>query len=113
MKKPIKTPIWKRTNRKPSRKLSQESKARPERKLMQTRAAAKDKKTVAPASGKLASMIAMLRRTKGANIAELCATTGWQAHSVRGALSGAIKKKRGLTVTSEKPDGVRIYRVTN
>ena len=37
--------------------------------------------------------------------------TGWQAHSVRGAISGAIKKRLGLKVTSEKSDGVRTYRI--
>ena len=113
MKKSIKTLIPKRIRQKLSRKQHQESKTKPEHRFMQVRAAAKDKKTVVPASGKLTSMIAMLRRTKGASIAELCAATGWQAHSVRGALSGAIKKKQGLTITSEKSDGVRIYRVTN
>ena len=68
-------------------------------------------KPEAPGKGKLASVIAMLRRPKGATIADLCRATGWQAHSVRGALSGAIKKRLGLAVTSEKPNGVRVYRV--
>ena len=39
------------------------------------------------------------------------AATGWQAHSVRGAISGAIKKKLGLTVSSELVEGTRTYRV--
>jgi hypothetical protein len=50
---------------------------------------------------KQAALIAMLRAPDGATIAEIAAATGWQAHSVRGALSGALKKKLGLTVTSE------------
>ena len=37
--------------------------------------------------------------------------TGWQAHSVRGIIAGAVKKKLGLTVTSEAGEGGRIYRV--
>ena len=37
--------------------------------------------------------------------------TGWQAHSVRGALAGALSKGRGLTISSEKRDGERRYRV--
>jgi len=45
----------------------------------------------------------------GASIAEMVSATGWQIHSVRGALAGALKK-RGLTITSEKIDGVRRYR---
>ena len=40
------------------------------------------------------------------------AALGWQAHSVRGAISGALKKKRGLTIQSEMQDGRgRIYRI--
>ena len=48
-------------------------------------------------------------RENGARIAELVAATGWQQHSVRGAMAGALKK-RGLTITSDKVDGVRRYR---
>ena len=65
----------------------------------------------AKSTSKLATVIAMLRRPEGATIADLTAATKWQAHSVRGAMSGAIKKKRGLAVTSEKTDGTRIYRI--
>jgi len=54
----------------------------------------------------------MLRRPKGASIADLCKATGWQAHSLRGAMSATIKKKLGLKVTSAKIDSVRFYRVT-
>ena len=46
-------------------------------------------------------LIDLLRRTDGASIDELRSALGWQAHSVRGAISGALKKKRGLTVTSD------------
>ncbi len=54
----------------------------------------------------------LLRRPKGASIEELQAATGWQAHSVRGFLSGAIKKKLGLILSSEKEDGRgRVYRI--
>jgi hypothetical protein len=58
-------------------------------------------------------MVAMLRRPKGVSIAELCKATGWQAHSVRGAISGTIKKKMGLSVVSERSNGCRRYRLTN
>jgi hypothetical protein len=61
--------------------------------------------------GKLGIVVAMLRSTQGATIAQLMEATGWQAHSVRGALAGAVKKKLGLTVTSEKTDAGRVYRV--
>ena len=61
---------------------------------------------------KLARLIDMLRRERGATIAETVAALGWQAHSVRGAISGALKKKRGLAIQSEIHDGRgRIYRI--
>ena len=57
-------------------------------------------------------LIAILRRPEGATIAQVIEATGWQAHTVRGAISGALKKKRGLEVTSEKnEDGERVYRI--
>jgi hypothetical protein len=57
-------------------------------------------------------VIEMLRRPEGATITQIMGATGWQAHTYRGAFAGALKKKSGLTVTSEKGhDGVRVYRV--
>ena len=57
-------------------------------------------------------LIAMLRRKEGATIAQIVEATGWQPHTVRGAFAGALKKKLGLNVTSEKAgDGDRIYRL--
>jgi hypothetical protein len=57
-------------------------------------------------------LIAMLRRKQGATIAQIVETTGWQPHTVRGAFAGALKKKLGLTVTSEKIEGgTRVYRL--
>ena len=61
---------------------------------------------------KQAQLIAMLRRKEGATIAQIVAAIGWQPHTVRGAFAGALKKKLGLTVTSEKVEGVgRVYRL--
>ena len=51
------------------------------------------------------ALIAMLRAEGGATIEEIVTATGWQAHTVRGAMSGALKKKLGLTITSEKVEG--------
>lgn len=63
-------------------------------------------------STKLGAMIAALRRPDGATIAELIEATGWQAHSVRGAISGNLKKKLKLEVVSEVVDGRgRVYRI--
>lgn len=55
----------------------------------------------------------MLRRTEGATIAQIAKALAWQAHSVRGAISGSLKKNHGgLAVVAEKaPDGQRIYRI--
>ena len=58
---------------------------------------------------KLDQMEQMLTCEEGASIAEMVQTTGWQQHSVRGAMAGSLKK-RGLTISSEKIDGVRRYR---
>jgi hypothetical protein len=59
-----------------------------------------------------AAMIACLSRTDGATIAELQSVTGWQPHSVRGALSAVIARKLGHKVTSTKEaERGRVYRV--
>jgi hypothetical protein len=60
---------------------------------------------------KQAQVVAMLRRREGVTIAQIVAATEWQAHTVRGFFAGALKKKLGLTVTSEKIDGIRVYRL--
>ena len=61
---------------------------------------------------KLAQLEAMLRRPSGATIEQISKSLVWQAHSVRGAMSGALKKKQGLTITNEKTDnGRRLYRI--
>jgi hypothetical protein len=64
-----------------------------------------------PSEGtKQATMIAMLQRKSGATIAEIVEGTGWQQHTVRGAFAGALKKKLGLTIVSEKIEGRgRVY----
>ncbi len=67
--------------------------------------------TVRPGT-KQALLIDLLKRKKGGTIDEAMEATGWQAHSVRGAISGALKKKLGLTVTSEPTDERgRVYRI--
>lgn len=61
---------------------------------------------------KLALLVEMLRHENGASITEIVAATGWQSHSVRGAISGAVKKKLGLTVSSELENTRgRVYRI--
>jgi hypothetical protein len=66
------------------------------------------------AGSKLAILIDLLSRSEGATIPEIMAVTSWQAHSIRGAISGALKKKLGLTVVSEPTkDRGRVYRIGN
>jgi hypothetical protein len=60
---------------------------------------------------KQAKVIQLLRRPVGASIAELAKATGWQSHSLRGVISGALKKKLGLKVASTKEDRGRVYRI--
>lgn len=57
------------------------------------------------AGTKQAQIIALLQRPEGASIAEIVEATSWQPHTARGAISGALKKKLGLPVTSEKVEG--------
>lgn len=61
---------------------------------------------------KQAQVIAMLQRPEGATIAEIVAATEWQAHSARGVISGVLKKKLGLWITSTKVEGRgAVYRI--
>ncbi|MBW6495556.1 MAG: DUF3489 domain-containing protein [Burkholderiaceae bacterium] len=58
------------------------------------------------------ALIEMLRAPGGATIEEIATALEWAAHTVRGAIAGALKKKLGLDVTSEKVEGRgRIYRL--
>lgn len=80
------------------------------RKTTDTATEAKPKPAHRPGS-KLDAIIKLMRRPKGASIEQMMAETGWQPHSVRGAISGAIKKKLGLTVSSERAGDERLYRI--
>jgi hypothetical protein len=64
-------------------------------------------------SSKQAQIIALLRRPGGATIADLAAATGWQHHSIRGLISGALRKKLGLAVESSKTEQGRCYRIAD
>ena len=66
------------------------------------------------AGTKQATLIAMLRAPDGATIEEISAALQWAPHTIRGAMAGALKKKLGLKVTSEKVERRgRVYRVGN
>lgn len=64
-------------------------------------------------TSKQARLIALLQSDPGATIAQMRSLTGWQAHTVRGTISGALRKRLGLTVVCNvlTEDGARIYRI--
>ena len=62
---------------------------------------------------KIAIVIERLGEPNGVSISDLCEATGWQAHSVRGAISGTLKKARNLTIESLVVEGVRRYRIAD
>jgi hypothetical protein len=74
---------------------------------------AQEQATRPPREGtKQAKLIAMLRRPDGATVAQIAKATGWQHHTVRGAIAGALKKKLGLTIATDKNKaGARVYRI--
>ena len=90
---------------------------RPIKKAARTKSATKPKAATKTASApraesKQSQLIAMLRQPDGATIVEIAKALDWQAHTVRGAIAGALKKKLGLNVESEKVDDRgRVYRL--
>jgi len=66
---------------------------------------------VSPTVTKQALLISLLKRKGGANIHELMQASGWQAHSIRGVISGVLKKRLGLAIHSEQIDGIRHYQI--
>lgn len=72
---------------------------------------ASSKTTVRPNSN-VAKILSLLKRPGGVSLGALIKATEWQAHSVRGFLSGTISKRLGLTLTSTRTDaGERVYSV--
>lgn len=69
--------------------------------------------TGVPRQTKQDILLGLLSRPEGATIAEIAAATGWQHHSVRGVMSGVLKKRLGLEVTSEKSEHRgRVYKLS-
>lgn len=56
-------------------------------------------------------LISMLQRPEGAAMEELTTATGWQPHSVRGVLSGILRKKMGFNIISARDEERRVYRI--
>lgn len=78
----------------------------------QRRKPAKPRDAAGSADSKQAKVIALLRRPGGATLDALVKATGWQRHTVRGAIAGALKKRLKLKVIAQKSEaGVRTYRI--
>jgi hypothetical protein len=88
-------------------------KATPAKSAPKAKKSAKAKESAGPREGsKTAQVVAMLQRKNGATLAELMKTMGWQKHTVRGFMAGAMKKA-GYAVESFKPEGgERTYRIS-
>ena len=89
--------------------------AKAQKQRTRSKGAVRSRNGTKPASGKRTKQqtcLDLLGRREGATIEDLQQATGWQKHSVRGFLAGAVRKKLGLALASEKPDaGPRRYRI--
>jgi uncharacterized protein DUF3489 len=105
-RKPLRDPMT-RTKRKTATRSRPAAKRRASKRPVRVGAAL----ARTPAGTKNAQVLAMLQDQAGATIAAIMATTGWQQHSVRGFLSGVIRKKLGFNLVSERGESGRIYRI--
>ena len=83
----------------------------PQRRAKPTGSASSPAKGAASRETKRDKVLAMLRSNRGATIEAMVKMTGWQQHSVRGFLTGVVRKRLKLDLTSEKPGKDRIYRI--
>ena len=102
---PKRAPTGARQPRVPPTKTKSADRATPAKK----RAKSRQKPAVARQGSKTAKVLDLLKRSGGATLKEILRATGWQAHSVRGFISGHLGKKMGLSVRSFRRDGERVY----
>jgi len=86
-------------------KLSRKQNAEYDKKIL-------DSKNKMRGESKQATLIRLLERPCGATIDEMAKATGWHLHSIRGMMSGVLKKRLGLSIASEKEERGRVYRIT-
>jgi hypothetical protein len=105
--------IWKAIQALTPPAARQTAPAAPKKKAKATKSAtAKNAKPTTREGSKKAQVLDLLRRPEGATLADIMTATGWQAHSVRGFISGALGKKMGLKVeTITRQDGARAYHI--
>jgi hypothetical protein len=104
--------IWKAVQALTPASAPQAADVAPKAKRPSNETKAEDAAPRAREGSKKAIVLELLRRLEGATLTDIMAATGWQAHSVRGFLSGALGKKMGLTVESLKTsEGARAYRI--
>ena len=104
--------IWKAIQRLDAAPAQQAASVAPKKAKAPKKATAKGAAPTAREGSKKAQVLDMLRRPEGATLANIMTATGWQKHSVRGFISGALGKKMGLTVESTKNEaGDRVYRI--
>jgi len=85
--------------------------AKPAKAPRKPKAEKKPAEPKAPRDTKLSRYVAMLRRPEGCTLTQAMEAFGWQRHTARGAIAGAIKVKLGLAVEAEKVDGEMVYRI--
>ncbi len=108
-KAPGKATSAKQTRRVAPSKPRSTKKTTPAKKVKPPRKAARPKPDGVREGSKAAAVVALLERKGGATLAEVMQATSWQAHSVRGFISGTLGKKMRLTVTStRRQDGARV-----
>lgn len=80
---------------------------------MQRKRAAVPAKPTAPetSQSKQSQLISLMGTESGASVAQLTTLTGWQPHTVRGVISGSLRKRLGLNVQCLVEEGVRVYRI--
>jgi len=104
--------VWKAIQRLDAAPAPQAADVAPKPKRSRKASKAEDAAPTTREGSKKAIVIELLKRPEGASLNDIMSATDWQAHSVRGFISGALTKKMGLNVESSKrDDGVRIYRI--
>jgi hypothetical protein len=100
------TRIWKAIQGLGPRGVKQPATARPQPK---GKKAAAGRSSQGARTTKTDQIIALLKKPSGASLKAIIRATGWQAHSVRGFISGKLGKQMGLKVKSTERDGERVY----